>query len=59
MVYIVSKPDKANTVTGTFIDRVGYELPLLMGLTVMFSSTLLFSLFERYLSPYAAVLFTP
>ena len=42
---------KANTVTGTFIDRVGYELPLLMGLTVMFSSTLLFSLFERYLSP--------
>ena len=37
----------ANTVTGTFIDRTGYELPLLMGLTVMFSSTLMFSLFTR------------
>lgn len=34
--------------TGTFIDRAGYELPLLMGLTVMFSSTLMFSLFTRY-----------
>ena len=38
----------ANTVTGTFIDRAGYELPLLMGLTVMFSSTLMFSLFTRW-----------
>ena len=38
---------QANTVTGTFIDRTGYELPLLMGLTVMFSSTLMFSLFTR------------
>lgn len=37
----------SNTVTGTFIDRVGYELPLLMGLTVMFSSTLLFAVCTR------------
>ena len=38
---------EANTVTGTFIDRTGYELPLLMGLTVMFCSTLLFAVFSR------------
>jgi len=42
------KKIKANTMTGTFIDRTGYELPLLMGLTVMFSSTLMFSIMSRY-----------
>ncbi|CBY37008.1 unnamed protein product, partial [Oikopleura dioica] len=38
----------ANTVTGSFIDRIGYELPLLMGLSVMFVSTLLFAIFTSY-----------
>uniref|UniRef100_A0A8C6X5V0 Solute carrier family 18 member A3 n=1 Tax=Naja naja TaxID=35670 RepID=A0A8C6X5V0_NAJNA len=37
-----------NPLTGTFIDRVGYVLPLLIGLLVMFLSTLIFAFAENY-----------
>ncbi|ETE69019.1 putative vesicular acetylcholine transporter-A, partial [Ophiophagus hannah] len=37
-----------NPLTGTFIDRVGYVLPLLIGLLVMFLSTLIFAFAGNY-----------
>lgn len=37
-----------NPLTGTFIDRVGYVLPLLIGLVIMFLSTLIFAFAENY-----------
>uniref|UniRef100_A0A6J0TZN3 Vesicular acetylcholine transporter n=1 Tax=Pogona vitticeps TaxID=103695 RepID=A0A6J0TZN3_9SAUR len=37
-----------NPLSGTFIDRVGYALPLLIGLGVMFLSTLIFAFAENY-----------
>ena len=33
----------ANPFTGTFIDRIGYVIPLTLGLMVMFTSTMLFA----------------
>ena len=38
----------ANPFTGTFIDRVGYVIPLTLGLMVMFSSTTLFAFARTY-----------
>ena len=38
----------ANPFTGTFIDRVGYVIPLTLGLFVMFTSTILFAFAETY-----------
>ena len=38
----------ANPFTGTFIDRVGYVIPLTLGLMVMFTSTTLFAFAESY-----------
>uniref|UniRef100_A0A8C8RNK3 Solute carrier family 18 member A3 n=1 Tax=Pelusios castaneus TaxID=367368 RepID=A0A8C8RNK3_9SAUR len=43
-----------NPLSGTFIDRVGYDLPLLIGLTVMFLSTVIFALAENYATLFAA-----
>ncbi|XP_070610015.1 vesicular acetylcholine transporter [Erythrolamprus reginae] len=43
-----------NPLTGTFIDRVGYVLPLLIGLLVMFVSTLIFAFAEDYATLFAA-----
>lgn len=43
-----------NPLTGTFIDRVGYVLPLLIGLLVMFLSTLIFAFAEDYGTLFAA-----
>ncbi|XP_063162350.1 vesicular acetylcholine transporter [Candoia aspera] len=40
--------------SGTFIDRVGYVLPLLIGLLVMFLSTLIFAFAENYGTLFAA-----
>ncbi|KAL4640055.1 vesicular acetylcholine transporter [Arapaima gigas] len=37
-----------NPLSGTFIDRVGYDLPLLIGLIVMFLSTCIFAFAENY-----------
>ena len=37
-----------NPFTGTFIDRVGYVIPLTLGLMVMFSSTILFAFTKSY-----------
>ncbi|XP_063077153.1 probable vesicular acetylcholine transporter-B [Engraulis encrasicolus] len=37
-----------NPLSGTFIDRVGYDIPLLIGLTVMFLSTVIFAFAENY-----------
>ncbi|CDQ70019.1 unnamed protein product [Oncorhynchus mykiss] len=37
-----------NPLSGTFIDRVGYDIPLLIGLTVMFFSTCIFAFAENY-----------
>lgn len=37
-----------NPLSGTFIDRVGYDIPLLIGLTVMFLSTCIFAFAENY-----------
>ncbi|XP_041939207.1 probable vesicular acetylcholine transporter-A [Alosa alosa] len=37
-----------NPFTGTFIDRVGYDIPLLIGLTIMFLSTCIFAFAENY-----------
>ncbi|XP_067285830.1 probable vesicular acetylcholine transporter-B [Pseudorasbora parva] len=34
--------------TGAFIDRVGYDIPLLIGLLVMFASTCVFAFAENY-----------
>ncbi|XP_026570314.1 vesicular acetylcholine transporter [Pseudonaja textilis] len=43
-----------NPFTGTFIDRVGYVLPLLIGLLVMFLSTLIFAFAENYSTLFVA-----
>ncbi|XP_065128931.2 probable vesicular acetylcholine transporter-B [Paramisgurnus dabryanus] len=37
-----------NPISGTFIDRVGYDIPLLIGLLVMFVSTCIFAFAENY-----------
>ena len=38
----------ANPVSGTLIDRVGYEVPMVFGLFVMFTSTTIFAFGETY-----------
>ncbi|CAL8305853.1 unnamed protein product [Boreogadus saida] len=43
-----------NPLSGTFIDRVGYDIPLLIGLTVMFVSTCIFAFAENYATLFAA-----
>ncbi|XP_077482455.1 putative vesicular acetylcholine transporter-B [Stigmatopora argus] len=43
-----------NPLSGTFIDRVGYDVPLLIGLTVMFLSTCIFAFGENYATLFAA-----
>ncbi|XP_019411878.1 PREDICTED: vesicular acetylcholine transporter [Crocodylus porosus] len=43
-----------NPLSGTFIDRVGYDLPLLIGLTVMFLSTVIFAFAENYATLFVA-----
>ncbi|XP_030060741.1 vesicular acetylcholine transporter [Microcaecilia unicolor] len=43
-----------NPLSGTFIDRVGYDIPLLIGLTVMFLSTVIFAFAENYATLFAA-----
>ncbi|KAK0143074.1 putative vesicular acetylcholine transporter-A [Merluccius polli] len=43
-----------NPLSGTFIDRVGYDIPLLIGLTVMFFSTCIFAFAENYATLFAA-----
>uniref|UniRef100_A0A671PJG8 Solute carrier family 18 member 3a n=1 Tax=Sinocyclocheilus anshuiensis TaxID=1608454 RepID=A0A671PJG8_9TELE len=36
-----------NPLTGTFIDRVGYDIPLFIGLSIMFVSTCIFAFFTE------------
>ncbi|KAM6306243.1 vesicular acetylcholine transporter [Aegotheles albertisi] len=43
-----------NPLSGTLIDRVGYEAPLLAGLAVMFLSTTTFAFAENYATLFAA-----
>ncbi|KAG7254237.1 hypothetical protein CRUP_010136 [Coryphaenoides rupestris] len=43
-----------NPLSGTFIDRVGYDVPLFIGLTVMFLSTLIFAVAQSYATLFAA-----
>ncbi|KAG8000136.1 putative vesicular acetylcholine transporter-A [Nibea albiflora] len=43
-----------NPLSGTFIDRVGYDIPLFIGLSVMFLSTLTFSFAENYATLFLA-----
>ncbi|XP_044276066.1 LOW QUALITY PROTEIN: vesicular acetylcholine transporter [Varanus komodoensis] len=43
-----------NPLSGTFIDHVGYAIPLFMGLSVMFLSTLLFAFAQNYATLFAA-----
>uniref|UniRef100_A0A4W6F5B4 Solute carrier family 18 member 3b n=1 Tax=Lates calcarifer TaxID=8187 RepID=A0A4W6F5B4_LATCA len=43
-----------NPLSGTFIDRVGYDIPLLIGLTVMFLSTCIFAVGENYATLFVA-----
>ncbi|XP_049615239.1 probable vesicular acetylcholine transporter-B [Syngnathus scovelli] len=43
-----------NPLSGTFIDRVGYDIPLLIGLTVMFLSTCIFAFAENYATLFIA-----
>jgi len=43
-----------NPLSGTFIDRVGYDLPLFIGLSVMFLSTLIFAFAEDYATLFVA-----
>ncbi|XP_062987721.1 vesicular acetylcholine transporter isoform X2 [Elgaria multicarinata webbii] len=43
-----------NPLSGTFIDRVGYGIPLFIGLSVMFLSTLIFAFAENYGTLFAA-----
>ncbi|XP_028332871.1 putative vesicular acetylcholine transporter-B [Gouania willdenowi] len=43
-----------NPLSGTFIDRVGYDIPLLIGLTVMFFSTCIFAFGENYATLFMA-----
>ncbi|KAM8806193.1 vesicular acetylcholine transporter [Eudromia elegans] len=43
-----------NPLSGTFIDRVGYDVPLLIGLAIMFLSTATFAFAENYPTLFAA-----
>ncbi|XDV50402.1 hypothetical protein PO909_019464 [Leuciscus waleckii] len=43
-----------NPLTGTFIDRVGYDIPLLIGLSIMFVSTCIFAFAENYATLFVA-----
>lgn len=43
-----------NPLSGTFIDRVGYDIPLLIGLTIMFLSTCIFAFAENYATLFVA-----
>lgn len=43
-----------NPISGTFIDRVGYDIPLLIGLLVMFMSTCIFAFGENYATLFIA-----
>ncbi|XP_053160610.1 vesicular acetylcholine transporter [Hemicordylus capensis] len=43
-----------NPLSGTFIDRVGYGIPLFIGLSVMFLSTVIFAFAENYGTLFAA-----
>ncbi|CAL1599642.1 unnamed protein product [Knipowitschia caucasica] len=43
-----------NPISGTFIDRVGYDIPLLIGLMVMFVSTCIFAFAENYATLFIA-----
>ncbi|KAG8435000.1 hypothetical protein GDO86_013092 [Hymenochirus boettgeri] len=43
-----------NPLSGTFIDRVGYDIPLLIGLIVMFFSTVIFAFAENYATLFVA-----
>ncbi|XP_005992481.1 probable vesicular acetylcholine transporter-B [Latimeria chalumnae] len=43
-----------NPLSGTFIDRVGYDIPLLIGLMVMFVSTVIFAFAENYATLFTA-----
>ncbi|XP_026873242.1 probable vesicular acetylcholine transporter-A [Electrophorus electricus] len=43
-----------NPLTGTFIDRVGYDIPLLIGLSIMFVSTCIFAFAENYVTLFVA-----
>lgn len=43
-----------NPLTGTFIDRVGYDIPLLIGLSIMFVSTCIFAFAENYTTLFVA-----
>uniref|UniRef100_A0A4W3HAT5 Vesicular acetylcholine transporter n=1 Tax=Callorhinchus milii TaxID=7868 RepID=A0A4W3HAT5_CALMI len=44
----------ANPLTGTFIDRVGYDIPLFIGLIIMFFSTIIFAFGETYATLFIA-----
>ncbi len=37
-----------NPISGAIIDRIGYDIPMMFGLTVMFLSTLMFAVGESY-----------
>ncbi|KAM8924524.1 vesicular acetylcholine transporter [Pelodytes ibericus] len=43
-----------NPLSGTFIDRVGYDIPLFIGLLVMFFSTLIFAFATNYATLFVA-----
>ncbi|XP_036402231.1 probable vesicular acetylcholine transporter-A [Megalops cyprinoides] len=43
-----------NPLTGTFIDRVGYDIPLMIGLFIMFISTCIFAFAENYATLFVA-----
>ncbi|XP_078497247.1 vesicular acetylcholine transporter [Lissotriton helveticus] len=43
-----------NPLSGTFIDRVGYDIPLFIGLMVMFLSTVIFAFAENYATLFMA-----
>uniref|UniRef100_A0A8C6UQS8 Solute carrier family 18 member 3a n=1 Tax=Neogobius melanostomus TaxID=47308 RepID=A0A8C6UQS8_9GOBI len=43
-----------NPLTGTFIDRVGYDIPLFIGLNIMFLSTIIFAFAENYATLFIA-----
>ncbi|KAI9535394.1 hypothetical protein NQZ68_002948 [Dissostichus eleginoides] len=43
-----------NPISGTFIDRVGYEIPLFIGLNVMFLSTVTFAFADNYATLFLA-----
>ncbi|KAA0724805.1 putative vesicular acetylcholine transporter-A [Triplophysa tibetana] len=43
-----------NPISGTFIDRVGYDIPLLVGLLVMFVSTCIFAFADNYWTLFVA-----